>query len=148
MDATAYIPDFSEARAAVVREAMSWIGTPYHHAAGVKGAGVDCAFFLIRVFQACGLAPYDLDPRPYPRDWHLHQDGERYLGWIERYCHQVIEARPGDIALFKFGRCVSHGAIVTAWPMVIHSWAGEGVRLMEADRGPLEHRLSGFWSVF
>ena len=29
-------------RAAVVTEAKTWIGTPFHHAARVRGAGVDC----------------------------------------------------------------------------------------------------------
>ena len=42
-------------RAAVVAEARSWIGTPYHHAADVKGHGVDCAMLLIRVYCDCRL---------------------------------------------------------------------------------------------
>lgn len=33
---------FDLQRAAVVAEARSWIGTPYHNCADVKGAGVDC----------------------------------------------------------------------------------------------------------
>jgi cell wall-associated NlpC family hydrolase len=30
-------------RAAVVAEARSWLGTPFHHQGRVKAAGVDCA---------------------------------------------------------------------------------------------------------
>ena len=32
----------SEARAAVIAEARTWIKTPWVHAADIKGAGVDC----------------------------------------------------------------------------------------------------------
>ena len=42
-------------RAAVVAAARSWIGTPYHHAADVKGVGVDCAMLLVRVYSDLGL---------------------------------------------------------------------------------------------
>ena len=31
---------------------------------------------------------------------------------------------PGDVAVFRFGRTFSHGAIVTDWPRLIHAyWA-------------------------
>jgi cell wall-associated NlpC family hydrolase len=42
-------------RAAVVAEAKTWIGTPYHHAADVKGHGVDCAMLLVRIYGDLGL---------------------------------------------------------------------------------------------
>ena len=68
-------------RAAVVAEARSWIGTPYHHAADVKGHGVDCAMLLVRVYCDLGLIE-PFDPRPYTRDWFLHRSEERYLGFL------------------------------------------------------------------
>ena len=70
-------------RAAVVAEARSWIGTPYHHAADVKGHGVDCALLLVRVYCDLGLVE-PFDPRPYTRDWFLHRSEERYLGFPPR----------------------------------------------------------------
>ena len=30
-------------RARIVAEAMTWLGTPYHHRGKLKGIGVDCA---------------------------------------------------------------------------------------------------------
>ena len=73
----------ASARAAVVAAARSWIGTPYHHAADVKGrqGGVDCAMLLVRVYCDLGLVE-PFDPRPYTRDWMLHRDEERYLGFL------------------------------------------------------------------
>src|SRR5262249_43477037 len=45
-------------RAAVVAEAESWIGTPFHHAARVKGAGVDCLMLLAEVYERAGIVPH------------------------------------------------------------------------------------------
>jgi cell wall-associated NlpC family hydrolase len=41
---------------------------------------------------------------------------------------------PADIALWRFGRCYSHGAIVIDWPLVIHAYAGRGCVLEDASR--------------
>ncbi len=102
----------TEQRAAVVAEARRWISTPYHHAADVRGAGVDCGMLIVRVFVDIGLcAPFD--PRPYTQDWHLHRSEEHYLGFIFDRCHETPAPKPGDVAVFRYGRCYSHGGIVT-----------------------------------
>ena len=111
-------------RQAVVDEARGWLRTPYHHQGRVKGGGVDCAMLLCDVYHRAGLIPF-IDPRPYPADWNLHRGAERYLGWVEQYAHRVELPRPGDIVMWKFGRCFAHGAIVEAWPSVIHAVAKE-----------------------
>jgi len=98
-------------RAAVVAEARSWIGTPYHNCADVKGVGVDCGMLIVRVFIDTGLCP-PFDPRPYPADWHLHRSEERYLGFVFDRCAEVDEPQSGDVMLLRFGRCYSHGGIV------------------------------------
>lgn len=113
------------ARAAVVAEARTWLRTPYHHQGRVKGVGVDCAMILCDVYHKAGLIPF-IDPRPYPPDWHLHRGEERYLGWVEQYAVRVERPEPGDIAVWRFGRCFAHGAIVEAWPYVIHALKIEG----------------------
>lgn len=59
-----------EQRAAVVAEARTWLGTPYHHEACVKGAGVDCGMLLRAVYIATGVMP-KFEVESYPRDWHL-----------------------------------------------------------------------------
>jgi NlpC/P60 family putative phage cell wall peptidase len=134
----------AEQRAAVVAAARSWIGTPYHHAADVKGAGVDCAMLLVRVYCDLGLVE-PFDPRPYTRDWMLHRDDERFLGFLLARAREVSDPRPGDVILFRFGRCFSHGGIV-AWrdPLtIVHAFAPAQVVLEdEAMRnGELAERL-------
>lgn len=130
----------------VVTEALTWLGTPYHHQGRVKGFGVDCAMLLCEVYHAVGLVPF-VDPTPYPHDWHLHRSEERYLGWIEQFADPVETPQAGDVALYKFGRCVSHAAIVIEWPRVIHAYLGQGCVLADSTQGRLNRRLAGFWRI-
>lgn len=132
----------------IVKEAQTWLRTPYVHCADVKGQGVDCAMILVRVFCDLGfVAPFD--PRPYSTTWFLHKDEELYLGWIEKYAHKVHEPLPGDIVLYKIGRTASHGGIVVAPGYMIHAYQpNKKVELCELRSGDLGPRLHSYWSVF
>ncbi|MGH7033821.1 MAG: C40 family peptidase [Stellaceae bacterium] len=121
-------------RARVVAEARTWLRTPYHHMGRIKGAGVDCAALLAEVYARAGVLP-PLDLPFYPPDWHLHRDSERYLDFVLAHAIETDrEAEPGDLALWRFGRCFSHGAIVIDWPLVIHAYAGRGCVLEDAGK--------------
>ncbi|HYL49488.1 MAG TPA: hypothetical protein VET84_09005 [Stellaceae bacterium] len=48
---------------------------------------------------------------------------------------------PGDIALWRFGRCFSHGAIVIEWPVVIHAYLGRGCVLEDAAKAEWLSRI-------
>jgi len=111
-------------RARVVAAAREWTGTPYHHMADVKGAGCDCAMLLVRVYCDLGLVE-PFDPRPYARDWMLHRDEERYLGFLLARARAVARPSEGDVVLFRYGRCYSHGGIVTRRdPLsIVHAFA-------------------------
>lgn len=129
-----------------VTEALTWLGTPYHHQGRVKGVGVDCGTLICEVYEKVGLMPH-LDPRPYPQDWHLHQLGERYLEHVKSVCFEVEDPQPGDIVLYKIGLCVSHAGIVVDWPMIIHSYLKSGVILQDGTKGSLARRISGFYRM-
>jgi cell wall-associated NlpC family hydrolase len=124
-------------RAAVLAEVQTWLRTPYLHRQRVKGLGVDCAWLLIKVYNQCGLLPA-IDPGDYPQDWHLHRGQELYLGWMDTYGHPVDEPQPGDVAIWKFGRTYSHGAVVMDDRRLIHSYRGVGVEWADMR----EERLS------
>jgi cell wall-associated NlpC family hydrolase len=118
-------PDPSaENRARVVDAAREWLGTPYHHAADLRGVGVDCAMILVRVFCDLGLVQ-PFDPRPYTKDWMLHRDDERYLGFLLARAREVAHPEPGDVILFRVGRCYAHGGIVSKpKPLtIVHAFA-------------------------
>lgn len=143
------LPDLvSRHRAAVVEEAASWIGTPFHHAARLKGVGVDCLMLLAEVYERAGVCARRIEPPFYVPDWHLHRDAERYLEGLLRYTREIASPEPGDIALFRFGRTFSHGAIVTAWPRVVHAYWASGVVRGDATLHPLKDRPVRFFTPF
>lgn len=126
----------------VIEEAKTWLGTPYHSGARIKGVGVDCGQYLIGAYEAAGVLPIDgCNPGTYSPEWHLHRSEEKYLSWIQKYCNvQTGEPQPGDIAVFRFGRCVSHAGIVLAWPTIIHAYVGLGVILSDYREALLCHK--------
>ena len=135
-------------REAVIVEAESWIGTPFHHAARVKGAGVDCLMLLAEVYERVGIIDH-IEPPFYVPDWHLHRDAERYMEGLLQYARPIGgPPEPGDIALFRFGRTFSHGAIVTEWPRLVHAYWNLGVVHGDAHLHPLAQRPVRFFSPF
>lgn len=121
-------------RQKVVEIAKSWIGTPYHHAGRVKGAGADCLTLLAEVYIEAGLVN-DVHIPYYPQDWHLHRSEELYLSGLLGYTKEISdEPKAGDIILWKFGRCFSHGAIVIDYPTIIHSHIGVGCVFDDAEK--------------
>ena len=89
-------------RAAVVAAARGWLQTPFHHGACVRGVGVDCLQLLIGVYGGLGLIPA-IDPGPYPWDWHMHKDEERYLNGVAQVSGECFGfGRQGGV------RCMTH----------------------------------------
>jgi NlpC/P60 family putative phage cell wall peptidase len=133
-------------RQEIVKAAESWIGTPYHHYAQIKGSGCDCLQLLVAVFTECKLIPEKEWPH-YAYDWHMHNSEELYLDGLMKYAKKTDDPQPGDVAMFKFGRTVSHAAIVISWPMMIHAYNGHGVVYVSAHDAELRGRLHSFWTM-
>lgn len=134
----------------IVAEARSWCGTPWHHEARVKGAGVDCAQLLIAVYSAVGLIP-NIFTAHYPADWHLHRDEPRFLTELLQHCRAVEAPLPGDVVMFRYGRHAAHGAIYAGEDLMIHAWRDAGqVIVSEISNSPLAPRLHGYyrWTGF
>lgn len=149
-----------EQRAAVLAAASSWLGTKYHHRAMLKGIGVDCATLLVTCFTESGLIPPVSLP-DYSPQWHLNDEDEKYLAVVLEHCAPVDAPQPGDIAMWRFGKRLGHGAIVVDWPRIIHAEVGSGcilgdaarsTRLMYVGRGeagagkPRECRFFSYWA--
>lgn len=122
----------------IVAEALSWNGTPWRHEQAVKGHGVDCAQFMRSTYVNCGAEIKPIEH--YPSDWHLHRGEERFLNMVSEYCDEIDESElePGDIMLWRWGRCYSHGGIYLGNRQVIHAVMDEGrVRVGCIDEGEL-----------
>lgn len=129
-------------RQAIISEAYSWLKTPYHACAKVKGVGVDCGMLLIAVYSTGGDMP-EFDPGPYSPEWHKHRSEELYLNHMLRFFDEIplAEAVPGDALVYKYGRTWSHGAIVVGENEVIHAYKGMGVILSTIGDYPLDNRV-------
>lgn len=124
-------------RGFIVDEALSWVGTPYRQWGATKGIAVDCAMLLVRCWVDAGIfEPFD--PRPYPPEWHLHQGAERYLQWLETLALEKTEPEPGDIVVFRYGRCFSHAGVMISATRLVHAFADSMMcRLSDLTDGDL-----------
>lgn len=116
-------------RLRVVSEARSWLGTPYHAHARVKGAGVDCVHMLCAVYEAMGLVP-PIEPGAYAVSWHLHQSDELYMAALDARARRTDCPAAGDIALIKFGQTFSHAGIVSEVGSLIHAHNRRGTGIV------------------
>jgi cell wall-associated NlpC family hydrolase len=131
----------------IVEEAISWVGTPYHSGANIKGVGVDCGQILIEIFGNVGVID-KFNVEAYPMDWALHRSEEKYLEFIEKYCDRVEKWQQGDIVLYKFGRCVSHsGVFIDDKGTIVHALVDVGVIYSNYLEGNLGRRVYGFYRV-
>ncbi len=104
----------SEEEKILVNECLSWKGTPWKHGIGLKGFGVDCAYFVKCVFVSIGMYPNDFEIEPYSRDWSLHSEDPRIKNCLTTRCTllQPSEGKKiGDILIFKFGKANGHMGI-------------------------------------
>lgn len=135
-------------RTLVVAEAESWLKTPYAHMQRCKGAGTDCLMLLAEVYERAGIVEH-IEVPFYVPDFNLHKSDELYLNGVLKHAVEIDgPPRPGDVAVFRFGRCYAHGAIVTEWPKIIHSWIGVGVILGDATQPQLARRAPRFFNPF
>lgn len=144
-------------REEAIAELRSWLGTPYHHAARVKGAGVDCLMLLLEVYGRAGVFALrgvdvaDIEIPRYSKDIMLHRNEETYLEGVRRYAIETDQPNVGNIALWKFGRIYSHAAIIVDWPIIIHAYAPEKMVVIgNATMGALADRPVRFfdpWGV-
>ena len=131
-----------EYRKKVVEEAKTWIGTPWHHEARVKGGGVDCGMLILEVFERVGLIPHVV-PRHYGPDFMLNRGEEWYVGLILVYADEVFSPPflPGDAIVMKNGRIFSHGGIIIEWPLIIHASCPDRIVLYgDMSKIPLSQR--------
>jgi NlpC/P60 family putative phage cell wall peptidase len=123
------------ARAAIVAQARSWIGTPYRHQASLKGVGCDCLGLVRGVWRAL-IGPEPEALAPYSPDWAEAGGREALAQAARRHLVEIApgEAREGDVVLFRWreGLPAKHAAILTArgpgaWPRMVHAHDGSMV---------------------
>ena len=130
----------------IVAQARTWLGTPFHHQARLKGKGCDCLGLIVGVVDelelkdknGVRLAAYDeVTYSREPDGAYLTQKLTGLLAEIP-----FDEARAGDLALFKVRENPQHLAILSNYEGtlgMIHSFA--------PSRRVVEHRLDDDWKL-
>lgn len=104
-------------RAAIVSEARSMIGTPWHHQGRAPGVGLDCIGLVICVlarlgYEAKDRAGYRRAPIPHEFLTAVREQA------IEK---DIADALPGDMLLIAPGKLLQHAAIYSDNDCIIHA---------------------------
>ena len=120
----------AEFAAKVVASARSWIGTPYHDQASIKGVGADCLGLARGIWREV-VGPEPLDVPPYTRDWgETRADEVLALGALDWLVQEPIAgAGRGSVVLFRMvpNAIAKHVGILTAPDRFIHAYERLGV---------------------
>lgn len=106
----------------VVEEALTWVGTPYHEQAQLKGIGVDCAQLIAGIAKGAGIETDLVIPTNYNAQHAINSDDEEMLRLIELYgCTPTDTPEPGDLVAFKMGRSHGHLGILVSSTEFVHA---------------------------
>jgi NlpC/P60 family putative phage cell wall peptidase len=115
------------ARAAIVAEAQSWIGTPYRHQASLKGVGCDCLGLIRGVWRAF-LGDEPEKAPAYTADWAEARGAETLAEAAARHliAIRVDDVGVGDILLFRWRANLpaKHAGVLAANDEFIHAQQG------------------------
>ena len=131
-------------RTDIVQQARTWIGTPFHHQARLKGKGCDCLGLIVGVVDELGLRDKHGQPLAgYDEVTYSKEPDGAYLSEkLTALLDEVPigEAQAGDLALFKVRDNPQHMAFLTDYENtlgMVHSYA--------PARRVVEHRLDDDW---
>lgn len=125
-------------RDAIIAAARTWVGTPYHHQASLKGVGCDC-LGLIRGLWRELYGPEPVALPPYTRDWGDATGSESLMDAGCRHLTRLGEvraARPGDVLVFRMrdSGVAKHAGILVADDRMVHAQEEVGVSEVELGR--------------
>ena len=133
----------------VVATARSWLGTPYHDQASLRGVGCDCLGLARGVWRdVVGDEPFPIPP--YSRDWGETGPYEVLANGAASMLIPIAmsDVGPGALVLFRMApRAIAkHVGILTAPDSFIHSYERLGV--VEEALTPVWRRRIAFAFLF
>lgn len=123
-------PHFVAESDLVIATARSWLGTPYHDQASLRGVGCDCLGLARGVWrEVVGDEPFPIPP--YSRDWGETGPHEVLADGARSMMTPIAtkDVGPGALVLFRMApRAIAkHVGILTGTETFIHSYERLGV---------------------
>jgi NlpC/P60 family putative phage cell wall peptidase len=112
----------------IIAEAASWIGTPYHHQASLKGVGCDCLGLVRGIYRGL-YGPEPARVPPYAQHNEVGQ-AERLIAGIKSHLAPVPPpGAPGDVVVFRRrpGFPARHCGVLIAPRRFVHAVSGQSV---------------------
>ncbi|SNT05830.1 putative phage cell wall peptidase, NlpC/P60 family [Antarctobacter heliothermus] len=133
----------------VIAVARSWLGTPYHDQASLRGVGCDCLGLARGIWrEIVGQEPFQIPP--YSRDWGETGPREVLAEGARRMMIEVprAEAGPSALVLFRMTpRAIAkHVGILTGPDTFLHAYERLGV--IEEPLTPTWRRRIAFAFLF
>lgn len=118
-------------RKEIIKEARTWLGTPYKYGEESKGVCTDCSGMVMHVFLAF--------------DYHIPRNSAKQA----EYCRKIRkeDAAPGDLVFFATGKDpekVTHVGIVVDEESFIHASSSKGVVISKLTNPWYAKRLRMF----
>jgi NlpC/P60 family putative phage cell wall peptidase len=113
----------------VVDIARTWLGTPYHDQASLKGVGCDCLGLARGIYHEI-MGGETIQPPAYRRGWGETGRVEILAEGARKFLLEVDVAEPGCLLLFRMKRkaIAKHLGVLTFDQTLIHSYERSGVR--------------------
>lgn len=131
-------------RSYIAEVARTWLGTPYHHQAALKGVGADCIGLVRGVYKEL----YGHDPSGTPRyseSWGEVNPDELLLKGARDYLEEVWYSnyKLGDVLIFRVKNAASakHCSIVSGHDTMIHAVSTKAV--IETNIGAWSKKIAG-----
>lgn len=126
-----------------VEIARTWIGTPYHHQASLKGIGCDCLGLIRGIWREL----YGKEPQSIPAytpDWAEANPRETLYLAAKHHMQEIEKSdmKLGNIILFRWRnkQPAKHAAIISNNDKIIHAY--DGICVSETSFGIWQKRLA------
>ncbi len=133
----------------VIATARSWLGTPYHDQASLRGVGCDCLGLARGVWrEVVGDEPFSIPP--YSRDWGETGQREVLADGARQMMPEIMpaEACPGALILFRMApRAIAKPVGILTGPDTFRH-AYERLGVIEEAMTPVWRRRIAFAFLF
>lgn len=107
----------------IADKAREFIGTPWHHAARLKGVGIDCIGLCVEVIRELGVEVEDI------LNYSQGDEFDRLIENLSKYCDEVPlgDLWPGDCLVFRGRGILNHVGIFGGAGTFIHAYRAPSV---------------------